>query len=491
MRKKLWINLFIKVAAIFVVFVTLLAVANSALLVNYFSFKQESLLAEKSALVAKLDPEDTDTLDTQIWAMREDYNFDIEIYYDDGRIIYTTNGPQFKDGSRPSMGNFNVIYERLEILKSKTLEDGAVILTARSSVTGDEYLLCRRTSGNIVTELRTQLSILENSAAVAGEFVMIIAVICFIGSLLWVFIFARNFSAPITEMSSITENMANLDFSRKVNVKREDEIGRLGESINNLSDKLDTSLMELRESNARLRDEIELERQLDVMRRGFVANVSHELKTPLAIISGYAEGLKLNINSDSKDEYCNTIIDESERMNRLVLSILELSKYESAQMKTSAEKFDVAVMASDMLNRIFKGRDGIETVCEIPEGTFVLADAMQTEQIFKSYLENAAAHVRADGRVRIFCEDEGEKLKISVFNSGDPIDPQMMPHIWESFYRGDKAHSRSEGRFGLGLSIVSAIVKAQGQSCGVYNTSDGVCFWFSCDKAADAHNQTI
>lgn len=480
MKKKLWIDLFFKVAVIFVVFVLLLAFANSTLLVSYFTYKQEHLLAEKSAVVARLDHEDTDALDQEIWAMREDHNFDIEIYYENGNIIYTTNGPQMQGGSsRPSVGSFNFVHERLEVIKSKTLDDGAVILTAKSAVTGDEYLVCRRNSYGIVTELRTQISILENSAGVAGEFVTIIAALCFLGSLLWIFIFARKFSKPISEMSSITENMANLDFSRKVSVQREDEIGRLGESINHLSDKLDTSLSELRASNAKLRDEIELERQLDVMRRGFVANVSHELKTPLAIISGYAEGLKLNINSASKDDYCDTIIDETERMNRLVLSILELSKYESAQIKPQNTEFDISQMAADMLNRIFKGKEEVETACEIPENTLVFADAVQTEQIFKSYLENAAAHVKEGGRVRIFCENDGETLKISVFNSGEPVDPEIMPHIWQSFYRGNQSHTRSGNRFGLGLSIVSAIVKAQGQSCGVYNTEEGVCFWFT------------
>ncbi len=432
--------------------------------------------------MARLDPEDTEALDQEIWAMREDHNFDIEIYYENGNIIYTTNRPISPHNSYlPSGGSFNIIHEKLDIIKSKVLDDGAIILTAKSTVTGDEYLVCRRNSYGVITELRTQLSILENSAGVAGEFVTIIAIICFIGSIIWIFIFARKFSKPISEMSEITENMANLDFSRKVKVKREDEIGRLGDSINNLSDKLDASLAELRQSNAKLKNEIELERQLDVMRKGFVANVSHELKTPLAIISGYAEGLKLNINSSSKDEYCDTIIDETERMNRLVLSILELSKYESAQIKTQNTEFDISQMASDMLCRVFRDKTNIQTACEIPENTLVFADAMQTEQIFKSYLENAAVHVKEGGRVCVLCEKEGGKLKISVFNSGDNIDPEIMPHIWQSFYRGNQSHTRSENRFGLGLSIVSAIVKAQGQSCGVYNTEDGVCFWFTTD----------
>lgn len=483
MKTKLWINLFIKIAVIFAAFVLLLGVANSALLVNYFTFKQEKLLIEKSKTIAALDYENTATLDDTVWSMHEDNNFDVEIYYENGKIIYTTRGAQMIDfsGSRPGEQNFKMINEIMKIEHSRTLSDGAIIATARSSISGDQYLVCRRFSDGIITELRTQTALLKNSAAAAGEFVTVIAVICFLASLVWVFVFARKFSAPISEMSEITEDMANLNFDRKVKIKREDEIGKLGESINNLSTKLDASLSELRQANLRLKDEIELERQLDVMRRGFVANVSHELKTPLAIISGYAEGLKLNVNSDSKDEYCDTIIDEAERMNKLVLSILELSKYESAQVKAQNELFDIALMAEDMAKRILKSRNDLSVVCEIPAQTLVFADPLQTEQILKAYLENTAAHAENDGKVRIFCEKRDDRLVVSVYNSGKRIDPEIMPQIWQSFYRGDKAHSRNEGRFGLGLSIVAAIVKAQGQSCGVYNTDDGVCFWFTVD----------
>ncbi len=479
MNRKLWINLFWKISVIFAVFVVLIFIANSTLLVSYFTHKQESVLAASSEKLQKLGHENTDLLDAVVWDMKEDHNFDVEIYGKDGRIIYSTGSPGIK---LPGSGNFGVVHEEYEIIKSKPLADGGIIITARSGVTKEKYLICRRVKNGITTELRTQLSLLENSAFIAGEFIIIIAAICFVASLVWVFIFARKFSAPITEMSAITENMSKLDFSQKVKIEREDEIGKLGESINNMSDKLDTALRELRESNARLTDEIELERSLDVMRKAFVANVSHELKTPLSIISGYAEGLKLNINSDSKEEYCDVIIDEAERMNRLVLSILKLSKYESAQMPREPENFDISDMAEDMLKRLCGARSDLKYFCEIPKNTFIFADLSDTEQILNAYLENAVSHTAPGGTIKVVCNGSEKDIRISVFNTGEKIDPVLMPQIWQSFFRGDTARSRSEGRFGLGLSIVSAIVKSSGQSCGVYNTEDGVCFWFTAKR---------
>ncbi len=487
MNKKLWIKLFINVTVIFAVFVIILGIANSALLTGYYTYKQEHLLIENSKTLANLDIQDTSAVTDKITDICDKHNFDIEIYEKDGKILYTTVGSQMMDYIHAGFDRpgFSMNHEQMETLKSSVKDDGTVIETAVSRFNKKEYLLCKKEVDGIITELRIQTDILENSAEVASEFITIIAVICLALSLIWVFVFARRFSKPITEMSTITEKMSELDFTRKVNVKTQDEIGLLGSSINNLSDKLDSALCDLRTANARLTDEIELERRLDVMRRAFVANVSHELKTPLAIISGYAEGLRLNVNSGSKDAYCDTIIDESERMSRLVISILELSKYESGQMPFTNEEFDISSVAKDISDKIFISRPDVTLQNLIPENTTVFSDKLQTEQILKSYLENAAVHTSENGSVTISAQDSGDKQKIKIFNSGQNIDPEIMPNIWESFWRSDKAHSREEGRFGLGLSIVSAIVKNQGCSCGVYNTADGVCFWFTINKIGE------
>ena len=218
------------------------------------------------------------------------------------------------------------------------------------------------------------------------------------------------------------------------------------------------------------------------MRRGFVANVSHELKTPIAIISGYAEGLKLNINEESKEEYCNTIIDESRRMNRLVLSILELSRYESGQMPLNRSDFDVSQMTDDMLRRIFANKN-INAENRLTKGLLINADPMQTEQVLKSYLENAASHTPDGGSVTVSASESDGNVRISVTNTGSHIPEELMPQIWQSFFRGDTSHKRESSRFGLGLSIVSAIMKMHNSSCGVYNTENGVCFWFEAKAA--------
>lgn len=483
LKRKLWFNIFIRIAVIFAAFVLVLTICNVSFLVEFFSHKEKNALKEQLLVVANLDFSDTDTVLSTLSKINENYNFDVEIYTNQGTILYTTHGGQMMDFFHQNNEKFNMNHESMQVIESENLSNGITFETAVRKFDRSEYMLCRKQiSDNMLAEVRVQMQLISNSAAIANEFILIISGICFALSIIWVLIFARHFSQPISLMNRITKDMAELNFERRLQVTSSDEIGQLATSINELSSSLSLALNDLKTTNAKLKSDIELERQLDVMRRGFVANVSHELKTPISIISGYAEGLKLDINPESREAYCDTIINESERMNRLVLSILELSRYESGQIPLNLQNFNIGILCSDMLSRIFKNKD-INYICEVANDTFCYADALQIEQVLKSLLENAAAHTPKDGNVCVSCSEVGEKLRISVANSGSHIDDEQMPQIWQSFFRGDKSHKRDSSRFGLGLSIVAAIMKLHNTSCGVYNTENGVCFWFEVDKA--------
>ena len=488
LKNKLWFNIFIRIAAIFAAFVLVLCLSNVALLVKFFSLKEKRSLSEQLLVVSELNFNDSSQVVKTLSDINEKYNFDVEVYNESGKILYTTHGSQMMDFFSLKSDKFVMTHEKLTTIKSERISGDIIFETAVRKFDQNEYLLCRKQIGNsLFAEVRVQKQLISNSASIANEFIVIISVICLIISVIWVLNFARKFSKPIAEMNEITKDMTQLDFSRKLTVNRSDEIGQLANSVNELSASLSTALSDLEETNARLRSDIELERQLDIMRRGFVANVSHELKTPISIISGYAEGLKLNVSPESKEEYCNTIIDESRRMNKLVLSILELSRYESGQIPLNKESFDIYSLCEDSLNRIFAGKD-IETENKVPENTLITADPLQTEQVLKAYLENAVAHTPEGGKVWTECSISGDTVRISVFNTGSHIDEEVMPQIWQSFFRGDKSHKRDSTRFGLGLSIVTAIMKLHGHKCGVYNTDFGVCFWFESEKSPEHEN---
>lgn len=465
-----------------------LCLSNVTLLVRFFILKEKNSLKEQLLAISELNFSESSQVVKTLSDINEKYNFDIEIYNESGRILYTTHGSQMMDYFSLNNNKFVMTHEELTPIKSERLSGDIIFETAVRKFDQREYLLCRKQIGNsLFAEVRVQKQLISNSASMANEFIVIISVICFMLSVVWVLNFARKFSKPIAQMNEITKDMTQLDFSRKLTVDRSDEIGQLAASVNELSASLNTALTDLKQTNARLRSDIELERQLDVMRRGFVANVSHELKTPISIISGYAEGLKLNVSPESREDYCNTIIDESQRMNKLVLSILELSRYESGQIPLNKESFDISSLCTESLDRIFAGKD-IETENKIPNNTLINADPLQTEQVLKAYLENAAAHTPEGGKVWTESEELGDIIRISVFNTGSHIDEEVMPQIWQSFFRGDKSHKRDSTRFGLGLSIVTAIMKLHSRKCGVYNTDFGVCFWFEAEKSPEHGN---
>ncbi len=481
LKNKLWLRIFLRIAVIFAVFVAVLTVSNRVFLLRFFKENGKTQLREQGKKVAQLDFNDSDSVVSLLSQIGEEYSFETEIYTSEGKVLYTSYGSQMIDYYYKGSPNFSMHHKPLNTVERERLSDGSVFEIAVDTYTDTEYLIYRQTlSEGLNAEIRLQMSMLNNSAQTANKFITIVALFCLAAALVWTFVWIKQFSRPITEMSEITRDMADLKFDRRVCVTSEDEIGILASSINDMSEKLSETMENLTKTNAQLRDEIELERQLDVMRRGFVANVSHELKTPISIIQGYAEGLKMNINTASREKYCDTIIDESNRMNRLVLDLLKLSRYESGQIPINRENFSLTKMASEIQTRVFADTD-IKTKC--PENEFLVnADPTQIEQVFVAILENAKAHVNCGGKVEISFIENSNEITVEIFNTGSHIEEEKMPQIWQSFFRGEESHKRSESRFGLGLSIVSAICRMHGKNCGVYNREDGVTFWFTLDK---------
>ena len=479
LKNKFWFQLFLKVGIIFASFVLLLTLCNSVFLKGYYEYINKQDLKSASAEFDGVDLTDKESVVDIINTIEDEYGFETEIYSKNGRTLYSSSGGQLMDYFLQGNNRLFMNHSPLRAVESEILSNGSVLERAIDSLTDKEYLVLRFSVSNSNTgEIRVQMAQIENSAITANKFITIIALAVLVVALLWVFWFSKKISKPISEMNVLTKNMAALNFDKKLSPRSNDEIGQLAVSINNLSEKLNVTLQDLNASNAQLRDEIELEHQLDTMRRGFVANVSHELKTPIAIIQGYAEGIKLDINSASKDKYLDVIIDESHRMNKLVLSLLNLSKYESGQIDLNFRNFDICELIKARGERILRGKK-VNVIYDIPESYNVFADPDQIDQVIKIYMENALSHVNEDGVIKVsVLNGENNTSIVSVYNSGSRVEEEQMPQIWQSFYRGDKSHNRESGRFGLGLSIVSAIMKLHRENCGVYNTDDGVCFWF-------------
>ena len=229
-------------------------------------------------------------------------------------------------------------------------------------------------------------------------------------------------------------------------------------------------------------------KMLDDSRQEFVSNVSHELKTPIALIQGYAEGLTEGMCEDeeSRNYYCEVIMDEANKMNKMVKQLLTLSSLESGSDRTVMERFDLTELIQGVINsaRIMVQQAEAEVKFECSGPVWVWADEFKIEEVVTNYLSNAIHHAGGEKKIVIRITRDGDKVRVSVFNTGTPIPEEALPNLWMKFYKVDKARTREYGGTGIGLSIVKAIMDAHHESCGVENWENGVEFWFTLDGSS-------
>ncbi|MCR5755045.1 MAG: HAMP domain-containing histidine kinase, partial [Acetatifactor sp.] len=225
------------------------------------------------------------------------------------------------------------------------------------------------------------------------------------------------------------------------------------------------------------------------MRREFLSNVSHELKTPIALIQGYAEGLKegINDNPEDTDYYCEVIIDEASKMNNMVKKLLTLNQLEFGNDVVSMERIDIVELVRNQIQSaaILTRQNEIEVRMEDYSPIYVWADEFKVEEVFTNYFTNALNHCTGEKIIDVRLECRDNSVRVCVFNTGTPIPEESIQRIWEKFYKVDKARSREYGGSGVGLSIVKAIMESMNQAYGVENYNNGVMFWFELERVQE------
>jgi signal transduction histidine kinase len=286
-------------------------------------------------------------------------------------------------------------------------------------------------------------------------------------------------------MANIAKRMTDLDFDARVDVRSDDEIGELGDSMNHLSAKLESTISELKSANAELHHDIENKIQIDEMRKEFLSHVSHELKTPIALIQGYAEGLKESVNDDpeSRDFYCDVIMDEANKMNNMVKKLLSLNELEFGNNPVEVSRFDIVELIQNICasSDILLTNTEAELIFEEEGPCYVWADEFLMEQVMSNYITNAIHYVTPGGRIRIYFKHLDCELQVIVFNTEPPIPEEELDKLWIKFYKVDKARTREYGGSGIGLSIVAAAMEAHGKEYGVRNVEGGVEFYCNLD----------
>ena len=333
---------------------------------------------------------------------------------------------------------------------------------------------------------------IEESVQISNQALIIIGIIILLISAFISSFVSKKFTAPIVQLNDITNKMARLDFSQKYRiVDTDDEINELGKNINTMSDKLETTIKQLRENNTELEKDIEEKSKIDDMRKQFISDVSHELKTPIALIQGYAEGLIENVNTDeeSRKFYAEVILDESNKMDTLVKQLLELMKLEYGKREFNNKTFNIVELINEVIRKckVMIDEKNIQIKFEQNDPIPVVADDFYIEQVVTNYFTNAIKHTKeVDGikqiEVKITKNNENGKVRISVINTGNNIPEEHIDKIWGRFYKEDTSRNRNDGGTGIGLALVKAIMNNYKNKYGVINLENGVEFYFELDE---------
>lgn len=338
--------------------------------------------------------------------------------------------------------------------------------------------------------MQTAIESIRDSAAISNQFFIYVALTAMVFGSVLIWWLSRRISEPILELTDISRRMTELDFNAKFTSGSDNEIGVLGAHMNEMSENLEKTISELKTANNELQRDIEQKTQIDEMRKEFLSNVSHELKTPIALIQGYAEGLKECINDDaeSRDFYCEVIMDEAQKMNTMVKNLLSLNQLEFGNDVVTMERFDIVALIRNVLNssKILMDQKEIHLIFKEEEPVYVWADEFKIEEVVTNYISNAIHHCEFDKVIEVKIQREDSLVRVSVFNTGQPIPEEDLDKVWIKFFKVDKARTREYGGSGIGLSIVKAIMDSLHRECGVRNYDNGVEFWFELDAKVQA-----
>ncbi len=366
------------------------------------------------------------------------------------------------------------------------MEPGTYLITDRpfreQTASADTLTLYGKTENGINVMLQTSLTDVDKSTAIANRFLLWSALVTIVVGGIAVWLLARSFTKPVSQLSSMAQKMATLDFHDRYHGTGRDELAALGTSLNTVSEVMETTLSELKTANARLLGDVEKSERQDEARRSFISNVSHELKTPIALIQTYAEGLRENVAEDTQQRefYCEVISDEAQRLSQMISRMTMLMQLESGKAELQIDRFDIRHLCERLLERhapLLEER-GISMPVLPVQPFFVWGDALLIDNVMTNYLTNALHYVEENGTIHIGWEPTGNQtLRITVYNSGSHIPESDLSRVWESFYKVDKARTHSYGGTGIGLSVVAAIMRVHRMPYGVCNREDGVEFY--------------
>ncbi|MBS6251636.1 MAG: HAMP domain-containing protein [Clostridium sp.] len=486
--KSVKVKLFLMLSLIILLIILFLILVNNFVFGEFYLYsKTQSLKSVYEVINDYYNSGANIDIDSELEKIAIKNNFDILIRNDQNINVFTSNKDFFS-----TLGQMNEMTSSINAGQIIEQDEKYNIKKMKDIKTGISYeLLSSQLDNGYLLYIRIPLTSIEESVKISNNFLYLMAGFTILISAVIVSFVTRKFADPILELNNIAKKMANLDFSHKYRITdADDEINNLGKSINVMSDKLERTIKQLRRTNIELEKDIEEKSKIDEMRKSFISDVSHELKTPIALIQGYSEGLLENVNTDeeSRKFYAEVILDETNKMDKLVKQLLELMTIEYGKREFNDNKFNVVELEQQIIIKSQVMLQEKEAKMELvsPEEINVIADDFYIEQVISNYVTNALKHVKevnGENYIKIYNEVnvEKNKVRIKVFNTGDNIKEEDLSRIWNRFFKADESRNRDDGGTGIGLSFVKAIMNNYKNEYGVVNKENGVEFYFDLD----------
>ena len=487
--KSVRFKLFFIMCVVILIIVLFLILINSIVLENFYIYSKTATIKQVYQKVNNYYASENPNinLETELKKIAYKNNFDILIKTDTNLIIFTSD-KEFLSSTYILKDINEITRENINTQNDKKNNLNIKITTDETNNINYMFLTGILDNGYVLY-IRMPISPIKESVKISNTLLLMIGGVTLAVAGVVASFISKKFTNPILQLNDIANKMAKLDFSQKYRVTdTEDEINELGRSINTMSDKLETTIKQLQKSNIELEKDIEEKSKIDDMRKQFISDVSHELKTPIALIQGYAEGLIENVSTDEESRrfYAEVILDETNKMDRLVKQLLELMKLEYGKKKFNNEKFDINELINEVIRKceVMLQKNNIQVEFESKKPIYVWADEFYIEQVVTNYFTNAIKHTEEIGnnkKIKITVKQLNDKMRITVFNTGKTIPEEDLTRIWGRFYKVDSSRNRQDGGTGIGLALVKAIMNNYQNEYGVNNKKDGVEFYFDVD----------
>lgn len=460
--KKISIKLWMQMLLLIGVTLGILWFFQVVMLEKYYMYRQTANIEQKGLTIAAdfAEGASMDSIEREAEELNLRFNSGVEIYDAAGERLYAYSSMPMMMGR-----GMERAMDKQGLMEEVSAKGETIVRQVKHNRLNSSILLVgipvmQQEVFDAIIVISTPLASIQEAEAIIKEQLLIVTVILILISLVITYYFSRAFTRPILKINEAAARMAGGNLSVRLEIESEDELGMLSATINELSVQL---------------------QKIEQLRKELIANVSHEFRTPLSLVKGYAETIR-DVTGDmpeKRNKQLNIILEEADRLKDMVDDTLKLSQMQSEYFKLEVSSFDITAVVGNIRNRftyIFEEKGIHLEMAEFPSGILVSGDEARIEQVLYNFVNNACNHTAKDGIIRIEISESADNVKIEVIDNGKGIPEVELPYIWDRFY---KVSADSKGT-GLGLAIAKKILEAHGSSYGVESESGkGSDFWFT------------